>query len=126
MAAKTARRKQPPAKQPRKVTPRDRVVARQISRGRPEWKWRTFPVFFALVSGLLIASFLNGTPDNTIAAIVQIAALAGFFYGLVHLFVVNVIVAGRAKKRAEAEARGISLDDDFEEETIYPDEAPVR
>lgn len=125
MAAKSARKKQNVAAKPRvaEPTPRDRVADRQAVRARPEWKWRTFPVFFALVCGLLIASFVNGTP---LAAIVQIGALLGFFYGLAHLFMMNVMVAGRVKRRAEAEARGVSLDDDFEDETVYADEAPTR
>lgn len=128
MATKTARKKQPQPTVPRTkaASPRDRVLAQQIRRSGPDWRWRSFPVFFALVSGLLVASFLNGTPDNTIAAIVQIVALAGFFYGLVHLFVMNVVVAGRVKRRAEAEASGVALTEDFEDETVYPDEAPAR
>lgn len=127
MASKAARKKQQQsASKKQGPSPRDRVIEREISRTPPRWQWRTFPVFFALVSGLLLASFVNGTPDNTIAAIVQLAAIGGFGYGLAHLFVTNVIVAGRAKRRAEAIGRGDVPAEDWEDETIYPDEAPAR
>ena len=128
MATKSARKKQQPPTKPRAAAPtrRQRVMYGEVMKPPPRWQWRTFPVFFALVCGLLIASFVNGTPDNIVAAIVQIGALLGFFYGLAHLFVMNVFVAGRAKRRGEMEARGIPLDEEFEEETVYPDEAPAR
>jgi len=90
----------------------------------PEWRWRTFPVFFAFVVGLLAASFINGRPNNNAAAAVQIMSLLGLGYGLAHLFVVNVIIAGRIKRRREAIDRGETPADDFEEELVYPEEQP--
>jgi hypothetical protein len=88
----------------------------------PDWRWRTFPVFFAFVVGLLVASFINGRPSNSAAAAVQLVALAGVGYGVAHLFVTNVIVAGRLKRRREAEARGETPAEDIEEELVYEDE----
>jgi hypothetical protein len=88
----------------------------------PDWKWRTFPVFCAFVAGLLLASVVNGEPDNALGAIVQLAALVGIAYALIHLFVMNVVVAGRAKRRDAAIARGESPDDDYEDAIVYPDE----
>lgn len=79
-------------------------------------------MFFAFVVGLLIASFINGRPNNGVAAAVQIIALAGVGYGVAHLFVTNVIVAGRIKRRREAEARGETPAEDYEEELVYGDE----
>lgn len=89
------------------------------TRARPEWRWRTFPVFFAFVTGMLLAGFLNGAPTNTTAAIAQIAAVAGFGYALAHLFVANVIIAGRERRRRQAMERGEEPVEDFEEELIY-------
>ena len=90
------------------------------------WQWRTFPVFVAFVSGLLIASVINGQPSNVLAAAVQIGALFGVIYALVHLFVTNVIVAGRAKRRQQALERGDDPDDQWEEEAVYTDPPPAR
>jgi hypothetical protein len=89
--------------------------------GLPHWRWRTFPVFFAFVTGVLVASLVN-PPDSNIGYAVQLAALAGFGYGLAHLFVTNVIVAGRLKRRHRAAERGESLPEDFEEELVYSGE----
>jgi hypothetical protein len=91
---------------------------------RPDWRWRTFPVFFAFVTGLLLAGFLNGAPTNTAAAVAQIAAVAGFGYALAHLFVANVIVAGRMKRRRQAMERGEEPADDFEEALVYNTDRP--
>lgn len=90
----------------------------------PDWRWRTFPVFFAFVIGLLLASFINGRPNNDVAAAVQIISLLGLGYGLAHLFVVNVIIAGRVKRRREAIDRGETPAEEFEEELVYPEEQP--
>lgn len=90
----------------------------------PDWRWRTFPVFFAFVVGLLVASFVNGRPGNDVAAAVQIISLLGLGYGLAHLFVVNVIVAGRIKRRREAIDRGETPGEEVEEELVYPEEQP--
>jgi hypothetical protein len=97
----------------------------QAGRYTPDWRWRTFPVFCALVAGLLVASFINGRPNNTAAAIVQLAAILGAAYALVHLFVSNVIVAGRIRRRDEAIARGDD-DDEYEDEVVYPDGSSSR
>lgn len=88
----------------------------------PDWQWRTFPVFCAFVVGLLIASIVNGEPGNALGAIVQLAALVGVAYALIHLFVMNVIVAGRAKRRDAAIARGEAPADEWEDEIVYPEE----
>jgi hypothetical protein len=90
------------------------------------WQWRSFPVFVAFVSGVLIASVINGQPANPLAAVVQLLALFGVIYSLVHLFVTNVIVAGRAKRRREAIARGDTPEDDWEDEAMYPEQPPGR
>lgn len=86
------------------------------------WRWRTFPVFCAFVAGLLIASVINGRPDNAAGAAAQVAALLGASYALIHLFVTNVIVAGRIKRRERALARGETPDEDFEDVAVYTDE----
>ena len=88
----------------------------------PAWQWRTFPVLCAFVAGLLIASVVNGRPDNAAGAAVQIAALLGASYALIHLFVTNVIVAGRIKRRERTIARGETPAEDFEDVAVYPEE----
>jgi hypothetical protein len=98
----------------RRHAPRRRVT--------PDWRWRTFPVFCAFVAGLLLASVLNGEPDNALGAVVQLVALLAVAYALIHLFVMNVVVAGRAKRRDAAAARGEAPDDEWEDEVVYPEE----
>lgn len=88
------------------------------SGGLPQWRWRTFPVFFAFVAGVLVASLIN-PPKGDVGYAVQLAALAGFGYGLAHLFVTNVIMAGRLKRRRRAAKRGETLSEEFEEELVY-------
>lgn len=89
----------------------------------PNWRWRTFPVFAAFVAGLLIASLVNRETDTTLEGAVQIAALLGAGYVLIHLFVMNVIVAGRIRRREQAIARGEEPEDAFEDVVVHPDES---
>jgi hypothetical protein len=104
------------------------VTARSV--GMPDWKWRTFPVFCAFVAGLLIASIVNGVPDNAVAAVLQIAALGGVIYAVVHMFVINVIVAGRIKRREAGMIGpgddGNSDDGEWVDEVIHPDQTEAR
>lgn len=85
------------------------------------WRWRTFPVFFALCVGLLVASIVNGRPANTAAAVLQIAALLGVAYGVIHMIVRNVVLSGRARFPALA-ARRRRRDRSWEDELVYPDD----
>jgi hypothetical protein len=71
-------------------------------------------VFAAFVSGILLAFLVNEGSVNPVAFVLQIAALLGVGYSLAHLFVTNVIVAGR-RRRADP-------DDDTEDVVVYPDE----
>jgi hypothetical protein len=82
------------------TSPQPRPNARTL----PQWRWRTFPVFFAFVAGLLIASIVN-PPSSGLGYVLQFAALGGFGYALAHLFVTNVIMAGRLKRRRQSPAR---------------------
>ena len=102
---------------PASVTASD-PVRRRIT---PDWRWRSFPVFAALVVGVLIGS-LTGEPANTAGQVLRVAALLGFGYVLAHLFVTNVIVAGRIRRRRKAIARGEIPEEDFVEEAVYPEE----
>jgi hypothetical protein len=86
----------------------------------PDWRWRSFPVFAALVTGVLIDSLIS-PPSNTAGQVVRIAALASFGYCLAHLFVTNVVIAGRIKRRGKAIARGETPPEDFVEEAVYPE-----
>jgi hypothetical protein len=90
-------------------------------RASPNWRWRTFPVFAAFVAGLLIASLLNFETDNAVEAVVQIVAIGGAAYVLIHLFVMNVIVAGRIKRRDLLAAEG-NEEHEYEDVVVYPEE----
>ncbi len=83
------------------------------ARLRPDWRWRTFPVFAAFATGGLIAFLVNEGSANPVAFVAQIAALLGVGYSLAHLIVSNVVRAGRSTRRR---------DDDTEDVVVYPDE----
>ncbi len=83
-------------------------------RARPDWRWRSFPVFAAFVSGMLLAFLINEGSVNPAAFVLQIAALLGVGYSLAHLFVTNVFAAGRARRA--------DRDDETEDVVVYPDE----
>lgn len=85
------------------------------------WRWVTFPVFVAFVCGVLVATIVNGGARNTTGAVLVIAALLGLGYGLAHLFVTNVIVTGRIKRRRAALATGETPDDEWVDEVVHPD-----
>jgi hypothetical protein len=87
--------------------------------GRPDWRWRTFPVFVAFVVGMLVAFVVNGTTQNPAAFVLAILAILGCVYAAIHLFVMNVIVAGRVRRRARALARGETPEEDMEEVVVY-------
>lgn len=86
---------------------------------RAAWQWRTFPVFVALAVGLLFGSFLDGRPDTDLGVAVRVLAVLMVSYAIVHLFVVNVIVAGRIRRRRETVARGEIPAEDLEDELVY-------
>ena len=88
----------------------------------PNWRWRTFPVFFAFCAGLLAASLVNRQIDTAFEAIVSWIALLGVGYGFAHLFVSNVIVAGRIRRREQRIAHSHDVrHDEWEDEIVHPD-----
>jgi hypothetical protein len=121
MAKKRKRGRTANAARPSLASPTEQRAARPNGRALPQWRWRTFPVFFAFVAGLLIASIVN-PPSGDAGYALQLVALAGFGYGLAHLFVTNVVVAGRLRRRRQAPPRGEEPPEAFEEELVYPDE----
>src|SRR4029079_4986531 len=72
--------------------------------GRPDWGWRTLPVVAGFFVGMLVAFLANGETQNPVAFIPAILALLGCVYAAIHLFVMNVIVAGRVRRRERAAA----------------------
>jgi hypothetical protein len=83
--------------------------------GLPEWRWMTFPVFFAFFAGALVMAVLNGSPGTGAAAIAQWIVLAGVSYGFARIFVRKVFAERRASRRADP-------DTDYEEVVVYPEE----
>lgn len=47
----------------------------------PEWNWRTFPVFFAFVTGIVIMGLVAPTP----LGLIFFGGLFGLAYGLAHI-----------------------------------------
>ena len=88
----------------------------------PNWRWRTFPVLAAFVGGLLIGSFAEGSPDSDFEVIVRVIALFGAAYVIIHLIVMNVIVAGRIKRRSAAAADDDEADGEYEDVVVYRQE----
>lgn len=123
MARKRRRGRTAAASRPAQATPARQAAIAPAGRALPQWKWRTFPVFFAFVAGLLVASIIN-PPNGDAGYALQLGALAAFGYGLAHLFVTNVIVAGRLRRQRQAAERGEEPPEAFEDELVYPDEEP--
>jgi hypothetical protein len=132
MARKRRRRERGRSEQPEGVVPaatqradgRPRVLARDV--GMPEWRWRTFPVLAAVSAGLVLGSTFP---------ILFIAGLLGVSYAVAHLFVTNIVVAGRIRRRekelAMARQMGVSDDDEgdeveWEDAVVHPDEEPAE
>lgn len=89
----------------------------------PGWKWRTFPVFVAFVCGMLLAFVVNEGSVNPVAFVLQLLALLGVGYAIAHLFVMNVVIGGRRRRRIAAAKRGERPADDYEDVVVY-DDAP--
>jgi hypothetical protein len=129
MARKRRRRERGRSEQAEGVTPaatrpasgRPQVLARDV--GMPAWQWRTFPVLAALSAGLVLGSTFP---------ILFIAGLLGVSYAVAHLFVTNIVVAGRIRRREKelvmAREMGVSDDDgdEWEDAVVHPDEQPVE
>ena len=47
----------------------------------PEWNWRTFPVFFAFVAGIVVM----GIVANTLLGLIFFGGLFGLAYGAAHI-----------------------------------------
>ena len=109
-----------------KIDPSPRVSAATsmtTSSDYPGWRWRTFPVFAALAAGMLIAFVVNEGSVNPVAFVLQMFAVLGVGYALAHIVVVNVIGAGRMRRRRAAVERGETPDEDLEDVVVFEDEA---
>jgi hypothetical protein len=85
----------------------------------PRWKWRTFPVLAAFIVGGTVGAFAGGTADNGFNQVVRVLFILGFGYVLIHLFVMNVLVAGREKRR---QLEGMDDREEYEDVVVQPDE----
>ena len=50
-------------------------------RSLPDWNWRTFPVFFAFMAGIVIM----GLVANTLLGLIFFGGLFGLAYGVAHI-----------------------------------------
>lgn len=116
---RTEQSQSPASAAARPASGRPRVLARDV--GMPEWRWRTFPVLAALSAGMVLGSTFP---------ILFIAGLLGVSYAVAHLFVTNIVVAGRIRRREKQLAMvaetGVSDDDEWEDAVVHPDEEPME
>lgn len=110
-------------KRPRRVTSGAATPAgqRTATPALSDWKWRTFPVLFAFAAGMLLMALLNGTPNNTVAAIAQIVALAAVGYGASRIFVRKVIWERRMRDRGVSPRSRDEPDEEYEDVVVYPE-----
>ena len=59
----------------------------------PDWQWRTFPVFFALVVGLFVMGLAVALP--ALSMVLFFGSLAGVAFGLAHIFTRRFIARRR-------------------------------
>jgi hypothetical protein len=69
------------------------------------------------MAGLLVATLINGEPNNNAAAVLVWVAIIGCSYALAHLLVVRFVAPRRTRmnKRADAE-------EPFEDVVVYPED----
>ena len=70
--------------------------AKSSAPAAPDWQWRTFPVFLALMVGLLVGAIATGIPGLSVA--VLLIALTGVAFGVAHIFT-RAVVARRRRRR---------------------------
>ena len=56
----------------------------EASPAPPDWRWRTFPVFFGSVCGALVMAFLIGAVPG-LFVVFFFVALFGVSFGLAHI-----------------------------------------
>jgi hypothetical protein len=83
-------------------------------------------VFAAFVAGLIIGSFVDGRPDTDLGVVVRVIAIASATYVIIHLVVMNVIVAGRIKRRDAANADGVESEEEYEDVVVYTNDTKSR
>jgi len=61
----------------------------------PDWRWRSFPVFFAFAAGVLVMGLAVVSP--VLSLVVFVAGIFGVAFGLAHI-ATRVIVARRRRR----------------------------
>jgi len=61
----------------------------------PDWRWRSFPVFFAFAVGVLLMGLAVASP--VLSLVVFIGGIFGVAFGLAHI-VTRLIVARRRQR----------------------------
>lgn len=72
---------------------------------------------------MLLAFLVNEGTANPVAFILLILSLLGVGYGLAHMFVTNLVVAGRLRARQREAALGADQDPEYEDVLVYDDPA---
>lgn len=75
---RTRRREEGTTFRPRETSP---AQPKPSPRSFPEWNWRTFPVFFAFVAGVVVMGLVATTP----LGIIFFGGLFGLAYGTAHI-----------------------------------------
>ncbi len=61
----------------------------------PDWQWRTFPVLFAFVLGMLVMAFAFSLPGIGVAFF--FIAIGGVAFGLAHILTRQIIARRRGR-----------------------------
>ncbi len=77
---RTRRREEGTTYQPQETTP---TQSKPSPRSFPEWNWRTFPVFFAFILGVVIMGIAIASP--ALGLVFFFGGLFGLAYGAAHI-----------------------------------------
>jgi hypothetical protein len=79
---------------------------------KPEWRWRTLPVWVALTGGFVlgwyVAAIASPIQPEQWSYLISLAVLAGFWFGVSRMLVrrfIDPIIARRRAKAAAEQAR---------------------
>ena len=77
---RTRRREEAPRYQPREAPS---TLPKPVTRSFPEWNWRSFPVFFAFIVGVVVMGIAIASP--ALGLVFFFGGLFGLAYGVAHI-----------------------------------------